>query len=191
MALFFFNVRVCKIVELRFCEINDKYVKYLNNIDKRVPLPKKEDQLHNRKYIGVIFTINNIDYFVNLSSYKPEKHDNMNESVDFLKIGNCAVINLNNMIPVLQSEIIEIDISKEEENYKKLLFRERNIILRRKKEIYKNSKTIYYHKLKYGENTGLSKRCCDFKLLENAAQKWGDGDSGNGGKILVGSTNST
>lgn len=85
MALFFFNVKVCKIVELRFCEINDKYVKYLNNIDKRVPLPKKEDQLHNRKYIGVIFTINNIDYFVNLSSYKPEKHDNMNESVDFLK----------------------------------------------------------------------------------------------------------
>ena len=82
-------------MELRFCEINDKYIKYLNSIDSRVPLPKKDDQLHNRKYIGILFTINTINYFVNLSSYKPEKHDDMNESIDFLKIGKCAVINLN------------------------------------------------------------------------------------------------
>lgn len=187
----FLNIRKCKFVELRFCEINDEYVKYLNGIDSRVPLPKKEDQLHNRKYIGVLFTINTINYFVNLSSYKPEKHDNMNESVDFLKIGNCAVINLNNMIPVLQSEIIEIDINKVEENYKKLLFRERNIILRRKKEIYKNSKIIYYHKLKYGENSGLAKRCCDFKALEIAVQNWVDDKSDSSEKILVGSASST
>ena len=53
----FLNIRKCKFVELRFCEINDEYIKYLNSIDSRVPLPKKDDQLHNRKYIGILFTI--------------------------------------------------------------------------------------------------------------------------------------
>lgn len=177
-------------MELRFCEINDEYIKYLNSLDRRVPLPKKEDQSNNRKYIGVIFTINNINYFVNLSSYKPQKHDNMNEGIDFLKIGRCAVINLNNMIPVPENEIIEFDINNEEEKYKKLLLRERSIILKRKKEIYKNSKTIYYHKLKYGENSGLAKRCCDFKALEIAAQKWADGEADNG-KVLAASASTT
>ena len=119
----FLSIRKCKFVELRFCEINDEYIKYLNSIDSRVPLPKKDDQLHNRKYIGILFTINAINYFVNLSSYKPEKHDDMNEGIDFLKIGKCAVINLNHMIPVPKEEIIEININDEEENYKKLLFR--------------------------------------------------------------------
>ena len=187
----FLNIRKCKFVELRFCEINDEYIKYLNSIDSRVPLPKKDDQLHNRKYIGILFTINTINYFVNLSSYKPEKHDDMNEGIDFLKIGKCAVINLNNMIPVPKEEIIEININDEEENYKKLLFRERNIILKRKKDIYKNSKTIYYHKLKYGENSGLAKRCCNFKALEIAVQNWVDDKSDSGEKILVGSASST
>ena len=67
--------------------------------------------MNNRKYIGVLFSINNINYFVNLSSYKPYKHDKMNESVDFIKIGTYAVINLNNMIPVPNSEIIKININ--------------------------------------------------------------------------------
>ena len=158
--------------ELEFCEINDAYIKYLNSYDKRVPLPKQNNQLNNRKYIGVLFSINNINYFVNLSSYKPYKHDKMNESVDFIKIGTYAVINLNNMVPVPNSEIIKININKEEEKYKNLLLRERRIIKKRKNDIYKNSQIVYKHKLMNSENSSLAKRCCDFKLLESVLQKW-------------------
>ncbi len=38
-------------------------------------------------------------YFAPLSSYK-DKHKKMLETVDFIKIKDYAVINLNNMIPV-------------------------------------------------------------------------------------------
>ena len=37
----------------------------------------------------------------------------MRESVDFIKIKDYAVINLNNMIPVPDSQILDVDIDKE------------------------------------------------------------------------------
>lgn len=37
----------------------------------------------------------------------------MKESVDFIKIKDYAVINLNNMIPVPDSQIVNININKE------------------------------------------------------------------------------
>ena len=44
-----------------------------------------------------------MNYFTPLSSYKP-KHDKMKNCLDFLKIGNYAVININNMFPVPEGE---------------------------------------------------------------------------------------
>lgn len=38
-------------------------------------------------------------YFAPLSSFKP-KHKRLSETIDFIKIGDMAVINLNNMFPV-------------------------------------------------------------------------------------------
>jgi translation elongation factor EF-Tu-like GTPase len=42
-------------------------------------------------------------YFAPLSSYK-QKHDKMKNSLDFIKIGNYAVVNINNMSPVPDGE---------------------------------------------------------------------------------------
>lgn len=45
--------------------------------------------------------VNGFDYFAPLSSFK-DKHKTMKESVDFLKVKDYAVINLNNMFPVVK-----------------------------------------------------------------------------------------
>lgn len=45
-----------------------------------------------------------------------EKHKTMIEKVDFIKIKDYAVINLNNMIPVPNSQVIDIDINKEKDS---------------------------------------------------------------------------
>ncbi len=46
----------------------------------------------------------------------------MKEGVDFIKIKDYAVINLNNMIPVPDSQIVDIDINKEKSaSYRYLL----------------------------------------------------------------------
>ena len=65
--------------------------------------------------------MNEIKYFVPLSSYKP-KHEKMKNGLDFLKVGNYAVINLNNMFPVPDGEYRYVDIQKEKDmQYMKLL----------------------------------------------------------------------
>lgn len=59
----------------------------------------------------------------------------MRESVDFIKIKDYAVINLNNMIPIPQSQIVEIDIDKEKDSsYRYLLQAESREINRKKIE---------------------------------------------------------
>ena len=82
---------------------------------------KKTGQHHEGKYIGIILEVNEIKYIVPLSSYKP-KHEKMKNGLDFLKVGNYAVINLNNMFPVPDGEYRYVDIQKEKDmQYMKLL----------------------------------------------------------------------
>ena len=95
---------------LKIFEVKSEYIQYLSNYQKHLFLHTNEKD--KRKYIGIVFQINGINYFAPLSSYKT-KHVKMRESVDFIKIKDYAVINLNNMIPIPQSQIVEIDINKE------------------------------------------------------------------------------
>ena len=125
-----------------------------------------------RKYIGIVFQINGINYFAPLSSYKT-KHVKMRERVDFIKIKDYAVINLNNMIPIPQSQIVEIDINKEKDmSYRYVLQAESREINRQKNRIRKNVEIVYSHKKLNGNMTALAKRTNDFKLLEKLCREY-------------------
>ena len=93
--------------------------------------------------------------------------------MDFLKVGNYAVINLNNMFPVPKSQCIYVDISKESNpSYKALLSAEYRIIASLSDKILKNAKSLYDYKMKNDNSTPLAKRCNDFKKLELKCQKY-------------------
>ena len=125
-----------------------------------------------RKYIGIVFQINGINFFAPLSSYKT-KHVKMKESVDFIKIKDYAVINLNNMIPVPNSQIVEIDINKEKDlSYRYLLQAESREINRQKNRIRKNAEIVYSHKIHNGDSTAFAKRINDFELLEKLCREY-------------------
>lgn len=62
-------------------------------------LNKQPGQNNERKYTGVILEVNGMKYFAPMSSFKP-KHCKMPEMIDFIKLGNLSVVNLNNMFPV-------------------------------------------------------------------------------------------
>lgn len=116
--------------------------------------------------ILVLFIINNMNYFTPLSSYKP-KHDKMKNCLDFLKIGNYAVININNMFPVPEGEYQYVHIPEiKNTQYQKLLMAEYRLIKKLQDRIKKNALELYKHKLTNGTSTALSKRCNDFLLLE-------------------------
>lgn len=105
--------------------------------------------LKKRSFIGVLFEINNIEYFALLSSPKP-KHINMHSSMDFIKIddGKLGVINLNNMIPVKEGLYNIIDLNnfppdKQSQLYYYLLNKQYKWINSHGIQITKKSKRLY------------------------------------------------
>ena len=153
---------------IKLYEINSGYIDYLAPFAPHLFHNKKQSQQNERKYIGVVFFINGFNYFAPLSSFK-DKHINMKDSIDFLKIKNYAVINLNNMFPVPLSECNYVEISKvNDPKYKALLLAEYRYIKSVQDKIRKNAATVYSHKLKNGKSTALAKRCNDFSALEKA-----------------------
>ena len=97
----------------------------------------------------------------------------MAEGVDFIKLKDYAVININNMIPVPMSQVIEIDINKEKNaSYKYLLQAECREINRQKNRIRKNAEIVYSHKIHNGNATPLAKRTNDFALLEKLCKEY-------------------
>ena len=155
---------------IRIYEVKNAYVKYLSNYQNHVFVQNEGN--NNRKYIGIVLEIKGIKYFAPLSSYK-EKHKKMKEGIDFIKIKEYAVINLNNMIPVPDNQIVNIDINKEKDpSYKYLLQAESREINRQKMRIRKNAEIVYSHKMHNGSSTALAKRTNDFTLLEKLCKEY-------------------
>lgn len=150
--------------------INSDYCNYLRNFDFRVPYNK--EQANMRPFVGILFNIQDKEYFAPLSSPK-SKHLKMRNTLDFIRIdeGKYGAINFNNMIPIKRDcyEIINLNEkcnSKKEKQYQDLLINQYtwlNINMR----LVKN-KAANLYKL-YMENklaSNIKKRCCNYPLLE-------------------------
>ena len=134
-------------------------------------LNRQKTQLHERKYVGIVLTINEFNYFVPLSSFK-EKHKKMKQSVDFIKLKDYAVLNLNNMFPVPLSECTYVEISKEKDmHYRALLQAEYRSIKVIQEKIRKNAANLYRLKIN-GPASPLTKRCNDFVKLEELCRHY-------------------
>ena len=99
----------------------------------------------------------------------------MKESLDFIKVKDYAVINLNNMFPVPENKRKYVDIGAEKDlKYRSLLLAEYRYIKAIREKIYKNAKNLYKIKIKDGNSTNLSKRCNDFLLLEEKCKEYAE-----------------
>lgn len=150
---------------LSFYTISDDYISYLREFDNKVIDNKTSiTRKFDRKYIGVVFRINNFKYFAPLASFK-QKHFKMKDTIDFIKIDTMAVINLNNMIPVPDDQITYFDIEKEKDiKYRDLLRNEYEICKRKEGIILSNAHKLYEKVTIY--DSFISQRCVNFKLLE-------------------------
>ncbi len=157
---------------IKIYEVDPSYVNYLSHFAEHLFHNKQPEQQNSRKYIGVLITMHSVNYFAPLSSFKP-KHYKMSESVDFLKIKNYAVININNMFPVPEGLYSMIDFSKEKNpKYRQLLQAEYRVIKSRQDLIRKNARIVYERKSDPKDLSSLSKRCNDFLLLEKKASAY-------------------
>ena len=158
--------------KIKFYQIDIAYIDYLAQYAPHLFHNKNAVQQNERKYIGVLLNIKGMEYFAPLSSFK-SKHKTMRETIDFIKIKDYAVLNLNNMLPVPVGLATYVDFSKEQDTrYRSLLLAEYRFIKTIQGKILKNANVIYTHKLKNGNSTGLAKRCNDFLALEEACKRY-------------------
>lgn len=153
--------------KLNFYVLPDEYIAYMSTYDKRICFNKE----HKRPYIGIIFKVENINYFAPFTSPKP-KHKTMRQSIDYVKIddGNLGLINLNNMIPVPLQICERVDLKTMEYTKYKRLMQKQYLwcnIEENYNNIIQNAKRLYYLVCEGKCNKSLMDRCCNYKMLEN------------------------
>lgn len=147
-------------------QVDYKYCDYLRVFDNKVAYNSGRKEL--RPFIGALFMIGDIEYFVPLSSPK-DKHKYIPDSLDFIKIdnGTLGAINFNNMIPVNKSCYHIVDIKKVSDyKYSILLQRQMRWLNRNYKDISKKAYELYIDYKEGIISNKIKKRCCNFLLLE-------------------------
>ena len=149
--------------KLKLYNVTDGYIDYLQAVHKHVYSNKEDTRVNMRKYIGVVFRINNYKYFIPLSS--PKEDDYIKEDNGDLRIRTDSfliwriisgtginselrgTIRIANMIPVPTSELIEYNINEEtDKKYKDLVEEEQEYIRKIADPLIKRAKIVYKNK---------------------------------------------
>ena len=171
------------MTELKLYEISEKYINYLKNEEPLVFSAKEDNRNHTRKYLGVVYTINNYNYYIPLSSPKDTDYQIINgkrtirksiipimrithkNTDDILELK--GTLKLNNMIPVPKSELSLYDAEHEHDTfYKSLIQKELLFIRKNQHKIIQNAKVLYKQKKENSPSIGYLKSTVDFSLLE-------------------------
>ena len=164
---------------MKLYAITDKYINYLREFDNRVYDNKEDKRKVTRKYLGIVLKINELNYYIPMSS--PKKSDYKNKEIrksviPIIRIVSNEEINdipvlkgtlrISNMIPVPDSELILYEPKNEiNKNYKILVEKELEFIRKNEHMIKKYANILYKQKINNYEVSYI-KNVVDFKLLE-------------------------
>nr|EKW0785504.1 type III toxin-antitoxin system ToxN/AbiQ family toxin [Klebsiella michiganensis] len=158
---------------MKFYIIADSYIKHLKSCDEKV-----RENKGTRPYIGVVFEVNGVEFLAPLTSYK-EKHDKIPSGFPLIfkmhELGNeenkLGMVQLNNMVPVLSSEIELLDLSVLDPQYRNLLNLQQQFLRKNQEELQKKAGKLYSIVSK-GFSTKLIDLCCNFQALEAAMKTY-------------------
>ena len=169
-------------MKLTLYNISDKYIKYLKQFDDKIYDNKEEVRTHERKYLGVVLTVNNFNYYIPMSS--PKKSDYLdfdkkiirNDTKTIIRIheGNrlYGTLRISNMIPVPITELQPYTIADEVDlKYREVILGELRYINTNSYKIIKYVKNVYNQKIKK-KNIGYINNTVNFKLLEEKLKEW-------------------
>lgn len=169
-------------MKLNLYSISDKYIKYLRKFEDKIYDNKEEIRVRTRKYLGIVLTINNCNYYIPMSS--PKKSDYIDyekgiirkDTKTIIRIDNgnrlYGTLRISNMIPVPITELEPYMIETEQDRkYKEVILGELRYINNNVEKITKNAKIVYNQRIK-NENIGYIKNTVNFKLLEEKLEEW-------------------
>ena len=146
-------------MKLNLYSISDKYIKYLRKFDDKIYDNKEEIRTHKRKYLGVVLTVNDFNYYIPMSS--PKKSDYLdfdkkivrNDAKTIIRIHESGrlygTLRISNMIPVPITELQPYIIADEDDlKYREVILGELRYINNNSSKIIKYAKTVYNQKIK-------------------------------------------
>lgn len=164
--------------------VNKKYIRNLHNVDENVPSVSPQIGKQTRPFLGVLVLVNGSKFCIPLTSNsakKNKKFESMQENITLRKIRDkngkiLAALNLNNMIPVRDEYVTEIDLKIHSKDtpelicWKKLCIKELDWCQRNQDEIERLADELY--KI-YSTNVHFGKRkiCLNFPALEMECNK--------------------
>lgn len=168
---------------MKLYAVTDEYIDYLRQFDYKVYDNKEDRRKVMRKYLGIVLTINEMNYYIPMSS--PKKTDyldkectkirpSMNTIVRMTAKNKDGILELrgtlriSNMIPVPNTEILLYDVDSEQDTKYKDIIKDEIAFLRdptNEKNIINKAKLVHKQKInsldiKYLDN------CVNYKLLE-------------------------
>lgn len=169
-------------MKLNLYSISDKYIKYLKQFDERIYDNKEDVRIQTRKYIGIVLTVNDYNYYIPMSS--PKKSDYIDYEKKIIRKDTKTIIRIqdknrlygtlriSNMIPVPITELEPYIVANEIDlKYKDVILGELRYINNNTNKIIKNAKIVYNQKIK-NEDIGYIKNTVDFKMLEEKLKEW-------------------
>ena len=164
-------------------QVDIKYIRDLSKVDENVRSVSPQINKQNRPFIGIVIINGCKQYCIPFSSPKP-KHSQMKNDVDFTKILDnnnkiIGVLNFNSMIPVNESVLIPLNLEQNKNeapeviHYKKMVKKQLNWCQKNQDSIVTKANKLYKMITETPEKSrNLTRRCCDFKKLEQVLEKW-------------------
>lgn len=169
---------------MRWIIISEEYLSYLRSAEERIP-QSDYGKNHIKPFFGVLFETEDCYYVTQVSSAK-ERHNKMKQNLDFYKLYDkrsnklLAVVNLNYMFPVPKSETVDLeyariqnyrDFESDRQRSQYIHFLKIELCLINKLKLDEAAKKLYALKYEYPDNV-VSKRCLDYRALEELARKY-------------------
>ncbi len=150
--------------------MDEKYIQYLKKLDSKVPNNYSEA----KPFVGILLSVNGLDYIAPLTSAKPKHEKIKNSNPASFKVFDgtsegdlLALVQLNNMIPVLSKCINKLDVSSMDIKYQYLLLKEINYIRTHRDKLLKKAEKLY-NMVTVKKIPTFVKISCDFTKLETA-----------------------
>jgi len=169
-------------MKLNLYSVSDKYINYLRKFDSKIYDNKEEKRVHDRKYLGVVLTINGFNYYVPMSS--PKMTDYIDADCKTIRKDAKTIIRMkeegrlygtlriSNMIPVPITELELYNIKEEIDlKYKELVLGELRFINHNSNKIINYARIVYNQKCKKIDIEYL-RNTVNFKILEEKCKEW-------------------
>ena len=160
---------------MKIYSVSNIYLTHLRSVESKVP---SNSYSNPKPYVGVVLEVHGVKYLAALTSPKESVDKYSDDDPTLFKLhavedkkDKLGAMRLLYMIPVLESEIQELDLkiedtdSRKEKRYKRMVGKQMVFIRKNSEAIKQRAQDLYT----LAQHHGKYKRiCCNFKALEVA-----------------------